>query len=71
MLRVIPPAIITGQAAGVACSVAVDDNVDITNVDISKVQQILEKQNVMIHFDDALVPEKEMDDVQAGAEDHM
>lgn len=71
VLRVIPPAIITGQAAGVACSVAIDDNVDITQIDIGKVQQILKKQDVMIHFDDTLIPEKEMDDVQAGAEEHM
>lgn len=71
VLRVIPPAIITGQAAGVACSLAIDDQVDIWQVDIQRLQHTLEEQNVMIHFDDALVPESEMADVRAGAEDHV
>lgn len=55
LLRVIPPAIITGQAAGVAASIAIDDNKTVADVDISKLQSILEKQNVIIHFDDKLV----------------
>lgn len=58
VLRVIPPAIITGQAAGVACSIAIDDKVDIFTVNIKKLQAELEKQNVMIHFDDSLVPDE-------------
>lgn len=55
LLRVIPPAIITGQAAGVAASLAIDDNKSVYDIEIDKMQKILEEQNVMIHFDDALV----------------
>lgn len=65
VLRVIPPAIITGQAAGIACSMAIDDKVSITDVDITKLQTELEKQNVMIHFDDALIPKTEASDTKA------
>lgn len=71
VLRVIPPAILTGQAAGVACSMAIDDNVDIDKVDVHKLQEILASQNVMIHFDDAIVPEEEAVDIFAGAEGHV
>lgn len=55
LLRVIPPAIITGQAAGVAASLAIDEGKAVYEIDIVKLQSILTKQNVMIHFDDALV----------------
>ena len=71
VLRVIPPAILTGQAAGVACSMAIDDNADICRVDIGRLQKILEEQNVMIHFEDKLIPEREMEDVSAGADGHI
>lgn len=71
VLRVIPPAIITGQAAGAACSLALDAQVDICHVDIGRLQKTLEEQNVMIHFDDDLIPEEEMMDVYAGAEGHI
>ena len=57
ILRVIPPAIITGQAAGVAASLALDAGVDIADVDISALQSELSAENVMIHFDDAWIPE--------------
>lgn len=55
LLRVIPPAIITGQAAGVAASIAIDDNMPVADIDVPKMQDILKSQNVMIHFDDSLV----------------
>ena len=55
LLRVIPPAIITGQAAGVAASIAIDDKKAVCDIDITKLQKILKSQNVMIHFDDNLV----------------
>jgi hypothetical protein len=57
VLRVIPPAIMTGQAAGNAVALAIDEKTDIARINISALQSMLEKQNVMIHFDDALVPE--------------
>lgn len=55
LLRVIPPAIITGQAAGVAAAIAIDDKKAVCDIDITKLQKILKGQNVMIHFDDNLV----------------
>lgn len=55
LLRVIPPAIITGQAAGVAAAIAIDDKKTVCDIDITKLQKILKSQNVMIHFDDSLV----------------
>lgn len=55
LLRVIPPAIITGQAAGIAASIAIDDKKPVYDIDVSKLQKVLEKQNVIIHFDDSLV----------------
>lgn len=56
VLRVIPPAILTGQAAGLACAQAIDERCAVADVDIRTLQSTLEKQNVRIHFDDADVP---------------
>ena len=58
ILRVIPPAIITGQAAGIAAALSIDDGVPIYDVDIHALQSELEAQDVMLHFDDSLIPEK-------------
>ena len=55
VLRVIPPAIITGQASAAACFIALRDNESICNVNIKELQALLEGQNVMIHFDDSLI----------------
>ena len=57
VLRVIPPAIITGQASAAACFIALRDNESIYNVNIKELQVLLEEQNVMIHFDDSLIKE--------------
>ena len=57
LLRVIPPAIITGQAAGEAAVLALKSNTGVGFVDIKKLQGILEEENVMIHFPDEYVPE--------------
>ena len=51
ILRVIPPAIITGQAAGEAVCQAIDEGKAIGNIDIPRLQNTLESRNVMIHFD--------------------
>lgn len=56
VLRVIPPAIITGQAAGLACARAIDENVNICDVDVKSMQSRLDSVGVMIHFDDADIP---------------
>lgn len=57
LLRVIPPAILTGQAAGEAATLAIKGKTSVAGVDIRALQAKLEKENVMIHFPDAYVPE--------------
>lgn len=68
VLRVIPPAIITGQAAGIACAQALDEGVPIWQTDIPKLQRELERQNVRLHFDDGDVP-PESDPTHEGSDD--
>ncbi len=70
VFRVIPPAILTGQAAAVAASHAIDEGCAVADCDIRKVQSVLESENVMIHFDDALIPEGE-GGADGHAEGHM
>ena len=57
LIRVIPPAILTGQAAGEAASLAIKSERSVADVDIRTLQAKLEKENVMIHFPDEYVPE--------------
>lgn len=58
VLRVIPPAILTGQAAGTVCAHAIDEGKPVQQVDIAALQAQLARDGVMIHFDDADVPQK-------------
>ncbi|MBQ8510914.1 MAG: FAD-dependent oxidoreductase [Clostridia bacterium] len=58
ILRVIPPAIISGQAAGLACAMAQDDKRELCTVDVPAMQKRLEAVNVGIHFDDADIPKE-------------
>lgn len=71
VLRVIPPAILTGQAAGTAAALALETEVNICCVDIKVLQKKLAEADVMIHFDDALVPEEEQEDMRAETEGHF
>ena len=57
LLRVIPPAIITGQAAGEVACQALKEKVAVANVEIKSLQNKLEKENVMVHFPDAYLPD--------------
>ena len=57
LLRVIPPAILTGQAAGEAASLAIKTGTSAAEVDITALQAKLERENVMVHFPDEYVPE--------------
>lgn len=57
VLRVIPPAILTGQAAGEAAVLAIESGCAVGDVDIAQLQSRLTEGGVMIHFDDAWVPE--------------
>jgi len=56
ILRVIPPAIVTGQAAGAAAVLAIEQNVSVADVHMPTLQARLAAANVMIHFDDGLIP---------------
>lgn len=56
VLRVIPPAIVTGQAAGLLCCQALDESRAVYSTDIRALQAELARQNVLLHFDDADVP---------------
>ena len=57
ILRVIPPAILTGQAVGTAASLALKRGTSAAGVPIGELQDLLEKDDVMIHFPDSYVPE--------------
>lgn len=57
LLRVIPPAILTGQAAGEVASQALREKRGVADVTIRTLQNKLEAENVMIHFPDSYVPE--------------
>ena len=43
--------------AGLAASRAIDESTPITGIDIPRLQETLAAENMMIHFDDADVPE--------------
>ncbi|MBQ8578080.1 MAG: FAD-dependent oxidoreductase [Clostridia bacterium] len=57
VLRVIPPAILTGQAAGEAAVLALEEQTAIYDVTVPTLQKRLEDANVMIHFPDEYVPQ--------------
>lgn len=57
LLRVIPVAILTGQAAGEASVLALNGNGSVLDVNVTTLQNVLKNENVMIHFPDNLVPE--------------
>lgn len=57
LMRVIPPAIITGQAASHVASLAIKSKTAVSNVNISTLQASLEKDNIMVHFPDEYLPE--------------
>lgn len=57
LLRVIPPAIITGQAAAHTACLAIRDKVNVADVNIPLLQSNLEKDNIMVHFPDEYLPE--------------
>ena len=57
VLRVSPPAILTGQAAGEAAYLALKSDRPVAGVDIKSLQAKMERENVMVHFPDEYVPE--------------
>lgn len=62
VLRVIPPAVLTGQAAGVAAAQAVDSDLPIYDLPVAPMQRVLADTGVMIHYAEAWVPEDGRDE---------
>ena len=61
VIRVIPPAILTGQAAAEAAALALESGCSIANVDIATLQARLEREDhIMIHFPDELIPKEKI-----------
>jgi len=50
MMRLIPSCAFTGQVAGTAASLAIDQGTSLQNVDIRTLQKLLEKTGVIIHI---------------------
>ena len=71
ILRVIPPAILTGQAAGEAAALAMETDRAIADVDIAILQKRLAAENVMIHFPDEYIPEDLTVSVRGSADGHI
>ena len=71
ILRVIPPAILTGQAAGEAAALAMETDRAIADVDIAVLQKRLADENVMIHFPDEYIPEDRTVSVRGSADGHI
>ena len=69
-LRVIPPAVLTGQAAGIAAAQAVENGCAIHAVPLPPLQKALQDTGVLIHFDDAWVPAESKGE-HAVTEGHM
>lgn len=58
--RVIPPAIVTGQAAGSAAAMAVKKGCSLPKVPVQDLQENLAAQNVLIHFEESWIPENRL-----------
>ena len=71
IVRVIPPAILTGQAAGCAAAQALSDGVGIDGIDVPKLQNTLARQNVLLHFDDSWIPKEGEPEVKEGPSNHI
>lgn len=56
LLRIIPPAIMTGQAAGEAAVLSLEEHKALADVSVSTLQRRLEQADVMIHFPDSYIP---------------
>lgn len=71
IIRVIPPSILTGQAAAEVSALAIESGKNVSDVDIAILQKRLsEDDNIMVHFPDELVP-KDRDTVYNSDEGHF
>ena len=56
VVRVIPPAVMTGQAAANLADRAIRENRAVWDTDLTALQSQLEERTVAVHFDDSLIP---------------
>ena len=56
ILRVIPPAILTGEVSGIAAALALESKRPIADLAIHELQNRIAKAGNMIHFDNSLIP---------------
>ena len=70
VLRVIPPAILTGQAAGIAAAMSLDSGTPLPTIPVKPLQHALAETGVIIHFEDAWVPEDKSGE-NAALSDHI
>lgn len=49
--RVIPPAVLTGQAAGTAAALAIKKKCPVTEVSVTELQKHLQQSDVLLHYD--------------------
>ncbi len=71
VLRVIPPAVLTGQAAGLAAAQSIADGTPLPELEVGPLQKSLAKTGVIIHFDDAWVPAGEEASAACEPEGHI
>ena len=72
VVRVIPVAILTGQAAAEAVALSLESDKPLSEIDIKTLQERLEKDdNIMIHFPDDLVPEDKDTIIRTPDEGHI
>lgn len=55
--RVIPPAIVTGQAAGCAAAICCQRRCRVAEIPRDELQRLLRRGGVLLHFDDAWIPD--------------
>lgn len=70
VMRVIPPAVLTGQAAGTAAALALDMNCPLPALPAPALQQALADAGALIHFSDSWVPEVERPDAHDVLQGH-
>ena len=68
VLRVIPPAIVSGQAAGFAAVQAIESGKGMDSLPVEPLQRAMEKAGNQIHFDDELIPENNQEAADSHAE---
>lgn len=71
VLRVIPPAILTGQAAGIAAVQSLQSGTSLPALPVEPLQSALAQTGVIIHFDDSWVPKDLREAQYTASEEHL